>query len=470
MLQEVNRDQIPNKGNKKWPFISLEPIYSNDVFNGLDEQLHFLDEKYPGLGFFDYYRNKRFNGTTYIRNFHLNERIANFTLCDPAIPQPIFELITKTFIEKFRKYHTPETNFKQIARGLNIADVIEINNQTKIPNEISERYRSYKTNRPLTSLSKYNEKYLQIIYRLMNLGSGYDRSDDFAIKCHHYKTIKNPPVNSDRQFDGKPPSRSHYCKCSQCSPLPLFVTANPKSKEIKEIRWRLKEVGEVFKYYINDQNIENNRRNIINLNYVMCKVLEIMELPTLTKFWPMLISTERVEKIDEHWKVLIDLLRKRELINCRVCNENDRNHHIFLWKFKETLLLHEVLSPGDNGLNLKVCFYHPNTRSTIGNSFKEFEIFRYTPYEYTNLYHQFKDLPRFDIKRGSLPTDSVCPGWWLIQEEKTKKKEMKKLKKKIFKKSIENLSTNAIDNDNDDEEDNDETIDLIFNKKILYQF
>ncbi|KAN0045656.1 hypothetical protein ACTA71_006034 [Dictyostelium dimigraforme] len=232
MLQESNRDQIPNKGNKKWPFISLEPLYSNDVFNDLDEQLHFLDEKYPGLGFYSYYRNKRFDGTTYIRNFHLNERIANFTLCDPAIPQPIFELITKTFIEK-----------------------------------------SYKTNGPLKSLSRYNEKYLQIIYRLMNLGSGYDRSDDLAIKCHHCKTIKNPPMNSHRQFDGKLPPRSHYCKCSQRSPLPLFVTANPETEEIKEIRRRLKEVGEVFKEYVNGQYIENNRRNIINLNYVMCKVL-----------------------------------------------------------------------------------------------------------------------------------------------------------------------------------------------------
>ncbi|KAM9957033.1 hypothetical protein ACTFIR_003770 [Dictyostelium discoideum] len=185
-----------------WPNIDIDNginhddiIFYNNPDRSNSEKLQYLEHKFPGTGFSE--NPSIYSGSkgTYVRGFHLNERIASFLLLDPAIPQPIFEIISNSFIENF-------------CNGSREKDVIQ--NKAK--------HLSYE--------EIYKEKFIQIKYRLLNLYSdeGYDRSDNRAPKC------------------------AQQIIFYQC------ILKNIECGTVKEIKWRLQNVGEAFSIYKKNNN------------------------------------------------------------------------------------------------------------------------------------------------------------------------------------------------------------------------
>lgn len=431
--------------SQEWPNIDIDSgitmgdisFYNNPTTT--DTQRHqYLSGKFSGIEFDAVDRCSGRKGT-YIRYFHLNERIAGFILLDPAIPQPIFDLISRTFIQEVCHGSKDTSYIHSRARELNYGSITDIITKTPIPYEYGHTYRSFKyPNKPLTSLKKYKEKFIQIKYRLMNLNSieGYDRSDHLARKCVHCKTHNNPEHYEPRQDDGKPPPRVHFCRCSPISPLPSFITSYPVSDQIKEIRWRIQAVGEAFILYkaelerkLNEEDNtarlrgeepkkrEPDRKNIINLNFVMCKILELMHLPELTEFWPMISSSERLYKIIEHWDGIIKVLREREVTQCRTC-KGDASKHVYMWGNKYTDLCY--FCDGRKFVQRKAIYYP--WRSNDPDVYTTREYTREREWEYGVC---------FDRKRGYYPSDEICPGWYVVEESIQKKKDKKKIIDKI---------------------------------------
>ncbi|KAM9957034.1 hypothetical protein ACTFIR_003771 [Dictyostelium discoideum] len=86
----------------------------------------------------------------------------------------------------------------------------------------------------------------------------------------------------------------------------------------------------------------------------MCKILELMHLPNVTQFWPMISSSERLSKVVNFWSDLIEILRKEEVNRCRVCKRNPE-HHIFMWGLKYTDLCYPCV--GKRVLHCKAIYF-----------------------------------------------------------------------------------------------------------------
>ncbi|KAM9999517.1 hypothetical protein ACTFIY_004568 [Dictyostelium cf. discoideum] len=401
-----------------WPNIDIDGginhddiLFYNDPDRTNSEKLQYLEHKFPGTGFPENSNSYSGNKGTYVRGFHLNERIASFLLLDPAIPQPIFEIISNSFIENFCNCSKEKDVIQNKAKHLSYEEIATIINKTTIPQQYSHTFRSYKfPYKPLKTLKKYKEKFIQIKYRLFNLYSdeGYDRSDNRAPKCTSCKTINNPEIYILQQDLNKPPPRIHYCRCSPNNILPMFILKNTECGTVKEIKWRLQNVGEAFSIYKNNNNNET-RKNIINLNFVMCKILELMHLPNLTQFWPMISSSERLSKVVNFWSDLIIILRKEEVNRCRVCKGNPE-HHIFMWGLKYTDLCYPCV--GKRFLRCKAIYF-----PWINNDPHVVTTKQYTEYKEkeNNIYFQ----------KGYYPSDLKCPGWYVIEEAIKKKRQEK---------------------------------------------
>ncbi|KAM9974338.1 hypothetical protein ACTFIR_012859 [Dictyostelium discoideum] len=169
------------------------------------------------------------------------------------------------------------------------------------------------------------------------------------------------------------------------------IMKNIECGTVKEIKWRLQNVGEAFSIYKKNNNKET-RKNIINLNFVMCKILELMHLPNLTQFWPMISSSERLSKVVNFWSDLIEILRKEEVNRCRV-------YLCYPCVGKRVLHCKAIYFPWTNN--------DPHVvRTKQYTEFKEKE---------NNIYFQ----------KGYYTSDSRCSGWYVIEEAIKKKRQEK---------------------------------------------
>ncbi len=95
--------------------------------------------------------------SSYKREFHWNERMALFKMEDPWIPDDIMDLIEE---EAAKEKYPCVDEFE-------CRDISTVLTAIEVPKWMQEKYRSQKfKRRPMASLLKFREKWLQIKWRL----------------------------------------------------------------------------------------------------------------------------------------------------------------------------------------------------------------------------------------------------------------------------------------------------------------
>lgn len=96
--------------------------------------------------------------STYKRIVHFNERLSQFLLTEPSMPDELFELLENEAIDA-----TKYPDWKDLTKE----DIKRICKSVKVPPDLQEKYRSKKfKQRPLTNMTRFVEKWLSIKNRL----------------------------------------------------------------------------------------------------------------------------------------------------------------------------------------------------------------------------------------------------------------------------------------------------------------
>lgn len=222
---------------------------------------------------FDFLPNKK--NAKYVRRFYLHEILKQWTGDEPPTPRDLLRLLIRAYKKARRgnrRYWRPRDLNKEkihaLCRSISFHPVTPTApglKWTKLPTDISLRYKTKRTNRPLEDLRKYGEKWRTIICAITKRKPSRPPSQLIDYICQFFATVEEAfeRIRHQPECDGRAKChRTFGCRYS-----------------IPSINYVVKKAILVY--------FQGNRSHPLYLKY--------------KKDWPVLSSSRRAELKRKYW-------------------------------------------------------------------------------------------------------------------------------------------------------------------------